>query len=293
MRRLLVTGASGFLGWNICRILRSTWDVYGVVFSHALQIPGVRVLQVDVTDFFQVKQLFRQVQPDAVVHAAALSQPNVCQVNPIASRRINVEASIHIAGLCADDRIPCVFTSSDLVFNGLNPPYREEMPTCPVSTYGEHKVLAEEGMLQRYPNATICRLPLMFGEAGPVAVSFIQPWIQTMRRGGELKLFVDEYRTPISARTAVAGLMLALETVRGIIHLGGVERISRYDFGLKLKDALGIQRAKITPCYLRDVPMPAPRPPDVSLDSSKAYALGFKPRPIVDELTSVVNDLGF
>jgi dTDP-4-dehydrorhamnose reductase len=64
----------------------------------------------------------------------------------------------------------------------------------------------------------ICRMPLMFGGPGPVAVSFIQPMLKAMREGRELKLFVDEFRKPLSGRDAAKGLLMALEKVTGTIH---------------------------------------------------------------------------
>ena len=133
--------------------------------------------------------------------------------------------------------IPYVFTSTDLVFDGLNPPYKETDPVSPVNLYGEQKVMAERGILVRYPVAAICRMPLMFGVATPPATSFMQPFMQTLREGKELSLFTDEFRTPVSGKTAAQGLLLAL-AISGIIHLGGKERVSRYDFGRLLIEVL-------------------------------------------------------
>jgi dTDP-4-dehydrorhamnose reductase len=284
MNRLLVTGASGFLGWNICRLADTGWTVLGTCFSHEVRIHGVEMLRADLTDFRELKRVFKEARPGAVIHAAALSNPNVCQTNPSRSREINVDASINIAGLCADLQVPCVFTSSDLVFDGLNPPYSEEAPVSPVSVYGKHKVMAEEGMMKRYPQTIICRMPLMFGDAGPVAESFIQPMLTTMKSGGELKLFTDEFRTPISARVAARGLFLALSGAAGILHLGGGERISRYDFGVLMMKCFGLPENRLVPCRQREVASQAPRPPDVSLDSGRAMKMGFEPSTLIDEM---------
>jgi len=287
MKKLFLTGAGGFLGWNICRMAGSRWDIFGTSFSHPLKIPGVNILQTDLTNFTGLKRVFSEIRPDAVIHTAALSNPNFCQLNRSECHRINVDASINIAGLCADGSIPCVFTSSDLVFDGLNAPYREEDPVSPVNVYGEQKALAEKGMSERYPLAAICRMPLMFGYAGPVAVSFIQPMLKAMEEGRELRLFVDEFRTPLSGTDAARGLLMALTKVRGIIHLGGIERISRYDFGRLAADVFGYRAAKLMPCRQGDITMPAPRSPDVSLDSSRAFALGFKPGELREELEAL------
>lgn len=283
-KRLLLTGASGFLGWNICRQAPVDWAIYGVSFSHPLSIPGTKIIQTDLRIFKDLRILFKRVQPQAVMHTAAVSDPNFCQLHPKETRRINVEASLQIAGLCAEAGIPCLFTSSDLVFDGLHPPYSEEDPPDPINSYGEQKVLAEEGMRTRYPETIICRLPLMFGDPGPMAQSFLQPLLEAIREDREVYGFVDEFRTPVSGKAAAQGLFMALDKVKGIIHLGGRERISRFDFGLLVKKSLGSSRANLIPCRQKDINMPAPRPPDVSLNSNKAFALGFDPPTLIEEL---------
>ena len=288
MKKLLITGASGFLGWHLCQIAKQKWEVYGTYFSHTLEIPGIKMLKVDLVDFQELKQIFDAVQPAAVIHTAAISQPNFCQTHPDESHAINVTASCNIAGLCADSSISCAFTSTDLVFDGLNAPYRETDPVCPVNIYGEQKVMAEEGMLKRYPMTAICRMPLMFGNETPTATSFIQPFIQTLKQGKELNLFIDEFRTPVSGKTAAKGLLLALEKVNGLIHLGGKEIISRYDFGRLLVEVFQLAPDGLKGCQQKDVKMAAPRPSDVSLDSSKAFSLGYQPLSLREEL----QDLG-
>ena len=288
MKKLLITGASGFLGWHLCQIAKQEWEVYGTYFSHTLEIPGIKMLKVDLVDFQELKQIFDAVQPAAVIHTAAISQPNFCQTHPDESHAINVTASCNIAGLCADSSISCAFTSTDLVFDGLNAPYRETDPVCPVNIYGEQKVMAEEGMLKRYPMTAICRMPLMFGHETPTATSFIQPFIQTLKQRKELNLFIDEFRTPVSGKTAAKGLLLALEKVNGLIHLGGKERISRYDFGRLLVEVFQLAPDGLKGCQQKDVKMAAPRPSDVSLDSSKAFSLGYQPLSLREEL----QDLG-
>jgi len=124
----------------------------------------------------------------------------------------------------------------------------------------------------------------MFGPASPVYSTFFQEMIDVIINGGELKLFVDEYRTPVSAITATQGILTCLDKVHGIVHLGGVERISRYDFGILLSEVIGSNKADITKLRQKDIPMAAPRARDVSLDSSKAFALGYKSLWLKDEL---------
>ncbi|WP_072716896.1 MULTISPECIES: SDR family oxidoreductase [Planktothrix] len=284
MNKLLITGASGFLGWHLCQLAQAQWQVYGITHSKTINIPNINLIQADLTDEQALKTMFQEIQPDAVIHAGAQSQPNFCQQYPELSHQINVTVSLLIANFCADLNIPCVFTSTDLVFNGLNPPYRETDPVSPVSYYGEQKVLAEQGMLERYPRTAICRMPLMFGNVPPHATNFIQPFIQALKDGKELKLFVDEFRTPVSGTTAAKGLLLALEKTQGILHLGGKERLSRYELGKLMAEILELPADLIKPCSQAEIKMSAPRPPDVSLESSKAFNLGYQPLSIREEL---------
>ena len=277
MKTLLLTGASGFLGWNICRQVKSEWQIFGTCHSHPVKIPGVRIIRADLSKFNQVKGVFKEANPAAVIHTAAISNANFCQNNWQASYRINTEAAINIAGLCSDLEIPCLFTSSDLVFDGISPPYTEADEPSPVNAYGEQKAMAETGMRKRCPSVVVCRMPLMFGDPGPAATSFIQPLLHQMRSGVAVDLFTDEYRTPLSGTDAAAGLMIALDKMPGIIHLGGLERISRYEFGKLLARFFDIPDARLNPCSQRDVKMAAARPPDVSLDSENAENLGFRP----------------
>ena len=288
MKRLFVTGASGFLGWNICNANQKEWEIFGTFNSNPIVIAGINTVQIDLTDFKELKRIFKEIRPHAVIHTAAASNPDFCQKNPAESQKINVDTSLNIAGLCADRKIPFAFTSTDLVFNGLNSPYREEDPVNAVNVYGGQKVLAEEKIFRTYPLAAVCRMPLMFGNPGPAASSFFQSMINALKEGRELRLFVDEFRTPVSGKTAVQGLFLALNKVNGLIHLGGVERISRYNFGLLLMETLGIREAALIKCQQKGIITAAHRPPDVSLDSSKAFASGFKPLPLREELKSLL-----
>jgi dTDP-4-dehydrorhamnose reductase len=284
MKKLLVTGVSGFLGWNLAPLARKNWQVYGTYFSHALEITGINLCKVDLTDFLAIEKLFLEIKPDAVIHLAAQSQPNFCQKNPEISHQVNVTSTINLAQLAAEFQIPFLFTSTDLVFEGTKPPYQESDRVCPINLYGEQKAEAEREILKVYPESIICRMPLMFGIPSPCSQSFIQPFIQTLKVGQSLSLFEDEMRSPVSGKTASEGILLALEKCQGeILHLGGKESISRYQFGLLMAEKLGLPTDIISACKQADVPMAAPRPRDVSLNSAKAYGLGYNPPSLEEE----------
>jgi dTDP-4-dehydrorhamnose reductase len=277
MKKLLVTGASGFLGWNICKVAKADWDVIGLSYSHGIPINGIEREQCDSTDFRALDSLFKKLRPDAVIHAAAISDPNYCEAHARESWRVNVEASEHIASLCKAWGARLAFTSTDLVFDGNNPPYNEADPVDPINRYGEQKVQAEIRMRRKNEKILICRLPLMFGDHPGPAKSFIQPMIENIVSGRPMTLFIDEFRTPVSAQDAARGILGFIETQTGLIHLGGKKSISRFDFGMLLGKCLGLQTTSINPSFQKDMNMPAQRPKNVALDSKMAYSLGYSP----------------
>jgi dTDP-4-dehydrorhamnose reductase len=293
MKKLWVTGASGFLGGHLCPLAQQQgWQVTGTYQHRAIALPGINTVALDLQHTQAVAQFLHQTQPDAVIHTAARSKANDCQQHPDAAYQINVTATAHLAAACAQAQIPFVFTSTDLVFDGTQAPYSESSPPTPVNVYGEQKAAAEAEILSRYPDATVCRLPLLYGAATPTAACFLQGFLQTLRAGKPLNLFVDEFRTPVSATAAAQGLLLALEqSVTGRLHLGGSERLSRYDMGQQMADILDVAADLLQPCRQADVPMAAPRPGDVSLDSSQAFALGYQPPTFAAELRRMKPDL--
>ncbi|HLV33162.1 MAG TPA: NAD(P)-dependent oxidoreductase [Chitinispirillaceae bacterium] len=290
-KKLLITGCSGFLGWNISTINSDKFFITGIYNSSFIRIPNIKCVKCDLTDFQCLKEIFYSFEPDAVIHAAAISDSDFCQVNRSYSYKTNVTATANIAGLCADFGIPFCFISTDLVFDGWSPPYKETDSVSPVNIYGEQKVAAEDIIAETLDSYAVCRLPLMFGNAPDCAKSFIQPLLKKLRNKEKVKLFVDEFRTPVSASDAAQGILMALRRLPGIVHLGGKEMFSRYEFGLKLADITQFDRSLIVPSYQNEISLPAPRPKNVCLDSTKAFALGFKPE-LIDKALSKINFSG-
>ncbi len=285
--KLLITGASGFLGPYLCRTAADKYTVFGLSNKNKISMKNINILSVDLCDIKSLKELFSRIKPDAVIHAAAMSAPDLCQQYPLESNKINVLASLHIADLCCLQRIPLVFISTDLVFDGGQGNYLESDPVSPVSLYGEQKVKAENGILKQLPNAVICRMPLMFGAVSGSAQSFIQPMIHSFKNSVQQALFTDEFRSPISAASASEGILLALEKTTGVVHLGGRQRISRYDFGVMLAEIGKFDKKLIVSKLQKEINFAAPRPADVSLNSSKAFSLGYSPEDIRGSLSKL------
>lgn len=297
---LLITGASGFLGESLIQLAQIRGRVQGVYHRHSMRpvtvnsetinaatADRVTYHRLDLTDAEAVTAWFRHWQPDGVIHTAALSQPNRCEQDPDLSYAINVQASETLATLCREAHIPLVFTSTDQVFDGQSAPYDETSLPNPINTYGRHKLEAEQRIWAIYPAAALCRLPLLYGPPGLHGTCFLQDFLGRLRAGQPQALFIDEYRSPAYVDDVAAGLLLALNHPGTLLHLGGPERISRYEFGLRMAEVFALNAQLLQPCRQTEVAMAAARPADVSSNSQQAMDLGYRPRGVLAGLESV------
>lgn len=292
MKKLLVTGASGFLGWNICHYPQQGWEIVGTFHQNKFKYPKVQALKLDITDISAINQFFLKNKIDGVIHAAALSQPNACAKNPELSLKVNVQATTSLAQICKTLDIPFLFTSSSQVFDGDDAPYSETDKPQPIHIYAKHKLLAEQEVLKIYPKATVVRMPLMYGATSPTSKNFLKEWLHKMRNGEQLNVFTDEYRMPASGQSAAEGLFLLLnKKASGLFHLAGKDRISRADFAYLMERIFNIPNANIHPCLQADVQMAAKRPKDLSLVCDKLVAIGFQMRSVEEELEKLVGQV--
>ena len=296
MKRVLITGVSGFLGWHVAQLANDPTSVkykfYGIYLNHSIKILNITSSKINVRNIQKIKSFCETNKITTVLHLAALSNANYCELHPDESQQTNYMVSIELAKLCKEMKMDFLFASTDLVFGGSKGNYTEQDVPDPICLYGKHKSMAEQDILNENKNAIVARLPLMYGLSG-YAQSFFSNWIQQLKIGNEIKAFTNEWRTPAYAKDVVKGIFLLLENDQaGIWHLGGKERISRYDFAVKMAERFELNPDLIIPLLQKDVPMPAARPADVSLNSEKAYYLGYDPMVIdkaLEELRSLEN----
>jgi dTDP-4-dehydrorhamnose reductase len=234
----------------------------------------------DLTDFAAVERRFRADSPRLIIHCAAMSKSPDCQANPAAARRINVEATAHLAALARD--VDFIFFSSDLVFDGRKGNYTENDGVNPLSVYGETKLAAEQAVL-RNPRHTVVRTSLNSGSTPTGSTAYNEQMLENWREGKTLKLFVDEFRCPIPAAvTARAVWELAAGRRPGLYHLAGAERLSRFQIGQLLASRHPELAARIESCSLRDY-TGAPRPADTSLNCARIQSLLSFPLPALTQ----------
>ena len=260
-RTCWITGGGGLIG--------------SAVATSAWQPPGwtwVRLCRSDLelSDFGAVDRRFALEQPDAVIHCAAMSKSPQCQSDPAGARLWNVEVTRHLAGLFRGRRM--LFLSTDLVFDGRSGGYAEDALVTPLSFYAETKVEAEKEVLTQ-PGHLVVRTSLNHGTSPTGDRGFNEEMTRSWQSGRKLKLFTDEFRTPIPAVcTARALLELLGQEVDGILHIAGSERLSRWEIGQVLSGSLRGMDCPMEPGSLKEY-VGAPRSPDTSLDCRRAQAL--------------------
>ena len=237
--------------------------------------PDVKVVALtrdtlDLTDAAAVCAAFRLQKPQLVIHCAALSRSPECEANPVLARKLNVEVTALLAELAED--IPLFFLSSDLVFDGRAGNYDETARVNPLSVYAETKAAAEQIILTN-PRHTIIRTSLNGGASPTGDRGFNEQMRRAWQAGQSLKLFTDEFRSPIAAEvTARAIWELAALNRPGLYHAAGSERLSRWQIGQLLAPRWPELKPSIQPGSLKEY-AGATRAPDTSLNCAKVQEL--------------------
>ena len=259
---LWITGARGLIG---------NWLVQtGPAGSLDGPVVGLTREQLDLTDASTVRAEFQRQAPQLVIHCAALSRSPECQANPALARRINVEATAFLAELAA--QIPFVFFSTDLVFDGRAGNYDESAEVNPLSVYAESKAAAE-GIVLANPRHSVVRTSLNCGKSLSGERGFDEQLRRAWSAGQTLRLFADEFRSPIAAEmTARAVWELVALRKPGLYHIAGGERLSRWQIGQLFAKRHPELDPRIQAASLREY-SGAPRPPDTSLNCNKVQGL--------------------
>ncbi len=289
MGKILVTGASGFLGYHLLQAMEGKCTAFCQYHQQPILQPTPNKFAIDLTRQNEIESFFSNNKVDAIIHAAAISDSNFCENNKAISYQLNVWASEFLAQLAKELRIPFVFTSTDLVFDGKKGNYSESVAPSPLMEYGRQKVLAEEKIIAANENSLIVRLPLLYGAVQASQKNNFSQTIAKLKNNEKIFLFEDEYRTMADGFSVANGILDLLFTQKGIFHLGGKERLSRYQFGMCIKEVFDFDEYLFVKTKQSELKMAAARPADVSLNSSKAFAAGYHPLGIKEALLHIKN----
>lgn len=275
MKTLFITGGTGYLGSHIAKS-STQWNTH-TSYLHTDPPPSNRVTyhHCDLSEKDQLLHLLNNLRPSAIIHTACSNQTQkgLASILPAAKNLAQATASMGIH---------FIHVSTDVVFDGKNPPYQEEAAHSPLSRYGKAKAQAETEIICINHRAIIVRPSLIYGINPP---DHHTRWLlDKMEKEEPVRLFTDEIRCPIWVETlSLALLELAEIDYSGVLHIVGPQALSRWDFGLAI---LGMLQRTLThtvrPSTLAESSFTRPR--NLTLDHGKAQKLLKTPFLSVDEV---------
>ena len=254
------------MGSKVAEIAQARGDEVFSGYAHNLPEYG-RAEKFDLLDEKSISELVRKVEPEVIIHSAALTDVDRCERERELAYKMNVEGTRAVAKAAEKAGSFLVYISTDYVFDGSAACIGKTTDTNPVSYYGYSKLLGEQ-----FCHDSIARTCVIYGSRPASGkVNFALWLLDSLKSGKEVRVVTDQFITP-TLNTNLARMVLeaAERRLAGVYHLAGATRISRYDYALKLAREFDLDASLILPSRMEDLMWAAKRPIDSSLDTSKA-----------------------
>ncbi len=282
--KVLITGANGFLGHYLSKLLLEKGNevIATGKGGSRLSISGYSNFyyeQMDFTDVNAVRQVFARNQPDTVVHAGAISKPDECELNRAAAFSVNVSGTENLLNAAEEHQSHFIFVSTDFVFDGNKGMYSESDTPSPVNYYGYTKLQAEDAVKKYSGNWSIARTVLVYGRPVAGRDNIITRVKQKLERGEEYAVVNDQVRTPTFVEDLANGITLIIEkNAEGIFHISGKDIMTPYEMAVCTAGLLGLDATLLRKVTAADFTEPARRPLKTGFVIDKAVReLGFQP----------------
>lgn len=294
--KIFVTGSNGFVGSHVVKhLLEEGFDVVASSRSKDLSdfqsYKNYRFLQVDITDPFALQDAFELVKPNVVVHCAAMSKPDECELNQADAYAMNVEATVQLLLNAADYKSHFVHLSTDFIFNGEDGMHNEDDEPDPLSYYGRTKLEAEEAVKEYEYDWTIVRTVFVYGKTLHGRDSFIAMIEKKLKNNEPYKVVNDQERTPTYAPDLAKGISEIIKRkATGVFHLCGKDVLTPFQMAIKTSEILGIGNHQLTSVTCKEFKEIAKRPLKSGLSIEKAgRELGYEPLSFEDGLKKTLN----
>jgi dTDP-4-dehydrorhamnose reductase len=291
MKRLLVTGAGGFVAGSVIRQAAGNWKVEALSGKERpVDLPNLCWHKNDLLDPDFLERFLQEIKPDAVIHAAAVADIDFCESHKDIAEKMNAGVTVRLANLCKQTGTRMVYLSTDSVFDGERGNYSEEDRPSPVNYYAETKVRGEEAVRAMDSDWVIARLSLVVGlPTIGAGNSFLPKMLAVLESGKEVGVPGNEIRTPVDVITLGRALLeLAGREETGIFHLAGNDPISRFEMAKRIAEKWGCPSSLVVRKDSDSIPGRATRPRDASLDNSKSRRLLETPMLGLDEALDLI-----
>jgi dTDP-4-dehydrorhamnose reductase len=283
MKTVLVTGSNGLLGQKLTDLYRGVADRKLVATGKGPSrhpASDFTYESLDICDPYAVEKVLDAYRPDAIIHTAAMTNVDACEIDQAGCDALNVEAVRSLA--TAADQRSCHFIhiSTDFIFDGEAGPYREDALPAPLSYYGHSKLKGEEIVRSVCRNWAILRTVLVYGRVADMSRSNIVLWArQALSSGQPFRVVNDQWRTPTLAEDLAQGCRLAeLHHAQGIYHISGDELMSISELVRRVASHYGYSAAQMEEVSSSTLNQAARRPPRTGFIIEKARReLGYEP----------------
>ncbi|MFA1612247.1 SDR family oxidoreductase [Halobellus rubicundus] len=283
--RILVTGGAGFIGHELVRrLVVNGHHIAVTVHTHKPTVEGVETYEIDVRDTRKTRIVVTEFNPDVIVHAAAMSDADVCERSPDEAHEVNVGGTKNV--IAANDGIDAhiIFLSSSFVFSGEKEFCEETGNRSPINVYGETKVAAEDIVNDSIYSSTIIRTDQPYGWPEPWQESDMVAWtVDQLKQPGTVEVFKEWWNNPIYLPDLVESIRVLIEECReGIFHAVGPDFINRFQWAVEIARVFGYDQDRIVPISTAEADLPAVRP-NVRLSPDKLErCIESKIRPVRD-----------
>lgn len=299
MKRILITGANGLLGQKLVGLLAQQADVDLIATARGEnRLPisaSYTYRQMDITDRQQVFDVITDVRPDAVIHGAAMTDVDKCELDKEACWAQNVTATESIVVACKATGAFLCHVSTDFIFDGKDGPYNEEAEGNPISFYGWSKYAAERVVMSSSLQWAIARTVLVYGIAHDMSRSNIILWVKKSLEDGKIiKVVTDQFRSPTLAEDLATGCaLIAKKQATGIFNISGKEVLTPHEMAIQTADYFGLDKSLITEATAATFTQTARRPPRTGFIIDKAQReLGYEPRSFLEGIAVLAGQLG-
>ncbi len=289
MRRILVTGSNGLLGQKLVYKLKDRSDVELIATARGenrlLDQSGYQFLSMDICDKQSVDEVIDQVKPDHIIHAAAMTQVDACELDHEACDKANVEAVQYMVDAAERNNSHFIHISTDFIFNGEEGPYDEEGTPDPLSYYGNAKWKGEQIVQNSKLRWAILRTVLVYGIVDNMSRTNIVLWAKgELEQGKSINVVDDQFRSPTLAEDLAEGCILAVDkNASGVFNISGKDQMSIIDLVRTVADYYGLDKSLINPVSSATLNQPAKRPPVTGFVLDKARkVLGYDPHSFVE-----------
>ena len=282
--KILVTGASGLIGRELCYVAeKEGHKVYSAY--HKVKPEFGEAIELDITNRESVRRAVQDKRPEWMVHLATLTDVDRCEIEKKEARRINAYSTELIAKEANAQSTFLIYVSTDYVFDGEKGLYREEDNPEPINYYGTTKLMGEHSVRDFAAEWCIARTSTPFGRH-PNRISFPKFVIERLSKGQGIKVVEDQYTSPTStSNLALMLLEIAERRINGYVHASGATRISRLELALLVAEKMNLRRELITATRMESMGWRAKRPRDSSLSVKKATSLlKNKPKEILESI---------